>query len=139
MTYDMKDLRERNQIVEVAEALVLEPRRSGSSFLARCPAHDDKGRPNLVIYPAGTVKCYRCGYHADVIGLVVKVKGLDSGDEKIAQQSAREILEWIIDLPDQTVNVNDGLTDDQRITRLAEILNAARERGSQSADNVNQD
>lgn len=80
MTYDLKDLRERNQIVEVAEALGLEPRRSGSSFLARCPAHDDKGRPNLVIYPAGTVKCYRCGYHADVIGLVVKVKGLDMGD-----------------------------------------------------------
>jgi len=69
---------------------------------------------------------------------MVKVKGLDSSDEKIAQQSAREVLEWIINLPDQTINVNDGLTDDQRIARLTAILNTARERGSRSADNIDQ-
>ena len=35
---------------------------------------------------------------------MVKAKGLDSKDERIAQQSAKEILEWVIDLPVQPVD-----------------------------------
>lgn len=59
---------------------------------------------------------------------MVKTKGLDSPDEKIAQQVAREILEHIIDLPEQPINVRDDITDDQRIARITAILDAARTR-----------
>ena len=49
--YDLDQLKQLNDIIEVAEALGLNPKRSGKNYVARCPAHDDRagtgGRPNL--------------------------------------------------------------------------------------------
>lgn len=36
---------------------------------------------------------------------MVKVKGMDSKDERIAQQAAKEVLEWSIDMPVQPVEL----------------------------------
>ncbi len=53
--------------------------------IVRCPAHGDRGRPNLSITsgPDGTarVKCHACGYKSDALGLVATVHGLDTSRE----------------------------------------------------------
>jgi len=71
---DLQDLKARINIVEIAEGLGLDPKRSGSSFFARCPSHDDQGRPNMAIHPKKGAICFRCGYKADVIKLVADVR-----------------------------------------------------------------
>jgi DNA primase len=71
---DLQDLKARINIVDIAEELGLDPKRSGSSFFARCPSHDDQGRPNMAIHPKKGAICFRCGYKADVIKLVADVR-----------------------------------------------------------------
>lgn len=71
---DLDDLKKHTDMIELCEALGLEPKGK----VARCPAHNDagEGRPNLAIYP-DHVYCFRCGFNADALGLVAKAKGLD--------------------------------------------------------------
>ena len=71
---DLDDLKKRTNMIELCEALGLQPKGK----VARCPAHTDAdgGRPNLAIYP-DNVHCFRCGFSADAVGLVEKAKGLD--------------------------------------------------------------
>ena len=68
--------------------------------------------------------------------MAVKVAGLDSGDERIRQGVATEIVEWEIGKAKQTTEVSgrDGgpietkdvtLTDDERTQRVVALLNAA--------------
>lgn len=71
---DLQALKDRINIVEIAEELGLDPKRSGTSFFARCPSHDDQGRPNMAIHPKKGAICFRCGYKADVIRLVADVR-----------------------------------------------------------------
>lgn len=88
--YDLTELKTRLDIVEVARLCGLDPKKSGSAWVARCPAHPDspEGRPNLAIHPTKGAKCFRCGWHADVIGLAVKAKGGDFG----------EVVDWLASL-----------------------------------------
>ena len=65
------EVRRRTDLFELCEALGLEPKGK----VARCPAHNDDGRPNLAIYP-DHVYCFVCEFHADAFDLVAKVKGL---------------------------------------------------------------
>ena len=76
-TYDLTELKTRLDIVEVARLCGLDPKKSGSAWVARCPAHPDspEGRPNLALHATKGAKCFRCGWQADVIGLAVKAKG----------------------------------------------------------------
>lgn len=60
----------------VAERLGLELNRNG---FARCVAHPDGGRPNMKVYDVG-VRCYRCDFSADSIGLVQQVLDADFAD-----------------------------------------------------------
>ena len=85
--YDLEELKTRLDIVEVARLCGLDPKKSGSSWVARCPAHPDgsEGRPNLAIHPTKGAKCFRCGFQADVIGLAVKARGETFG----------EVVDWL--------------------------------------------
>lgn len=85
--YDLDRLKHDANLVKVADALGLQPKKQGRNFVARCPAHADQGRPNLVIRPNG-VKCYRCGWSADAIGLVKQVRGCETA----------EAIRWLADL-----------------------------------------
>jgi len=71
---DLRELKARINIVDIAEELGLDPKRSGSSFFARCPSHDDQGRPNMAIDQKKGAICFRCGYQADLIKLVADVR-----------------------------------------------------------------
>lgn len=90
--YDLTELKTRLDIVEVARLCGLDPKKSGSAWVARCPAHDDQvgpgHRPNLALHPTKGAKCFRCGFQADVIGLAVKAKGQDFG----------EVVDWLASL-----------------------------------------
>jgi hypothetical protein len=72
--YDLEELKARVNIVDVAQELGLEPRRSGSNYFARCPFHADQGRPNLSLDARKGAICFRCGYKADVIKLTADVR-----------------------------------------------------------------
>ena len=68
-----EELLDRATMLEVADALGLEPAGKKDRH---CPAHNDTGRPNLHIYDK-EAHCFACGFHADALGLVAKVKGFD--------------------------------------------------------------
>jgi hypothetical protein len=78
--YDLDRLKEGSDLVEVARSLGLDPKKAGSHYVARCPAHKDEGRPNLSLDQKKGAMCFRCGYHADVIDLVAKVKNVERGE-----------------------------------------------------------
>lgn len=83
--YDLDRLKEGSDLVEVARSLGLDPKKAGSHYVARCPAHKDEGRPNLSLDQKKGAMCFRCGYHADVIDLVAKVKNVER----------REAISWL--------------------------------------------
>lgn len=69
---------------------------------------------------------------------LIKIAGLDSDDEKIRQLSSSEILDrhfgkamqpTDITTDGEPIIIQNELTDEERSKRIAEILNAARERG----------
>jgi len=69
--FDTAELKRRRPLVEVVAGYGLALRRSGAAFVARCPFHRDRGRPNLHLYPdSGVFICYRCGERGDVIRFV---------------------------------------------------------------------
>lgn len=78
MAYDLEEIKRRADLERIADALGLQPKRSGRSVVCRCPAHNDQGRPNLVLSAKHGVKCFRCGFSGDVITLVEKAKGIDT-------------------------------------------------------------
>ena len=80
--FDLDEVRRQNPIVALAQDLGLQVKAQGGkgNFVARCPAHTDDGRPNFTLNNAKGGKCFNCGFHADSIGLVVKVKGYSTGE-----------------------------------------------------------
>jgi DNA primase len=65
-----EELLTRVDLTELVDALGLE--RKGKD--ARCPNHNDTGRPNLHIYK-DRVHCFACDFNVDAFGLVEKVEG----------------------------------------------------------------
>ena len=85
---DLERLKSDTNIVDVARDLGLEPKKSGVNFVARCPNHDAK-RPKLTLNAKkkpGAI-CFSCGFKADAIALVKKVKGCETG----------EAIRWLAD------------------------------------------
>lgn len=68
-----EELLDRAKMLEVADALGLEPAGKKDRH---CPAHNDTGRPNLHLYDK-EAHCFACGFHADALALVAKVKNCD--------------------------------------------------------------
>ncbi|QDV69759.1 DNA primase [Rosistilla carotiformis] len=74
--FDVRErVREANDIVDVVGAS-LELRRQGSSFVARCPWHDDK-KPSLSVNPVRqSWKCWPCDIGGDVFSFVMRRDGV---------------------------------------------------------------
>ena len=78
--YEQFDLSRLNNldIVAVAQRLGINPRRSGTHYLMRCPWHKDT-HPSLVLYNhSGNMHChcYGCGAHHSVIDFVMALEDL---------------------------------------------------------------
>jgi Bifunctional DNA primase/polymerase, N-terminal/CHC2 zinc finger len=65
-------------IVDIAEAMGLEPRRSGGGrYVVRCVFHDDMETPNLTLYPDdNSFYCFGCGAWGDMFNLHSRTPGV---------------------------------------------------------------
>ena len=74
---DTADLKRRHPIAAVVARCGVRLRPSGRALVGRCPFHEDRGRPNLHIYPdSARWWCYRCGVGGDAIDFVMAREGL---------------------------------------------------------------
>ena len=73
-----KELKSKNDILSVANALGYNGSRSGSCYQGDCPKHGSSHGVCLVVWPKiQGFKCYHCGAKGDVIDLVMLYKRLD--------------------------------------------------------------
>ena len=63
-------------ILDVLDRLGIEYKKNGNHYWARCIWHDDKHPSMLVGGKRNIVHCFSCGKSANVIGLVMHVKGM---------------------------------------------------------------
>jgi DNA primase len=73
---DTDALRREHPVAELVASYGIELRRVGAALVGRCPFHQDRGRPNLHVYPSGRWICYRCDQRGDVIGFVQQIENL---------------------------------------------------------------
>lgn len=75
----MRELRDKNDILSVAQGYV-ELKRSGSSYMCRCPFHSEKS-PSCHISPEkGLFHCFGCGAGGDVVTFIRLIENLDYMD-----------------------------------------------------------
>src|SRR5260370_37114282 len=73
---DTEALRRDHPVAALVASYGIELRRVGAALVGRCPFHQDRGRPNLHVYPSGRWICYRCDQRGDVIGFVQQIETL---------------------------------------------------------------
>lgn len=75
----MRTLRENNDIISVAQDYV-ELKRSGSSYMCRCPFHSEKS-PSCSFSPDKQLfHCFGCGAGGDVVTFIRRIENLDFMD-----------------------------------------------------------
>jgi len=75
----MRELHDKNDILSVAQGYV-ELKRSGSSYMCRCPFHSEKS-PSCSISPdKGLFHCFGCGVGGDVVTFIRLIENLDYMD-----------------------------------------------------------
>lgn len=75
----MRELHDKNDILSVAQGYV-ELKRSGSSYMCRCPFHSEKS-PSCHISPdKGLFHCFGCGVGGDVVTFIRLIENLDYMD-----------------------------------------------------------
>ncbi len=53
----------------------IELRRQGRALVGRCPFHEDRGKPNLAVWPEiSGYRCWRCGARGDAIRFVMEME-----------------------------------------------------------------
>jgi len=71
-----EEVRTRNSLVEVIQGYGVQLRRSGRTWVGRCPFHPDTN-PSLHIYPDGHYFCFGCRSRGDVIDFVARAEGVE--------------------------------------------------------------
>ena len=79
-------------ILDVLERLGIEYKKNGNRYWARCIWHDDSHPSMLVGGKRNIVHCFSCGKSANVIGVVMHVKGV----------GFKEACEWLGFSPNKT-------------------------------------
>jgi len=83
------EIKNRIDIVTLAEKSGLELKKQGKRFIALCPFHKDTDTPNLTIYPeTKTFKCFTCNKHGDAINFYALLKNITN--EQAIQELKRE-------------------------------------------------
>ncbi len=73
----IEEIKDRLNIVDVAQTYVQNMKKSGRNYFALCPFHNEK-TPSFSINPdLGIYKCFGCGESGDVITFIQKLEGLD--------------------------------------------------------------
>lgn len=72
----LQELHDKNDIVSVMQGYV-ELKRSGSSYMCRCPFHNER-TPSCSVSPdKGLFHCFGCGAGGDVITFTMRIENLD--------------------------------------------------------------
>ena len=75
---DTAALKREHPMEIVAARYGVELRRSGRALVGRCPFHDDRGRPNLHVYPdQDRWFCYRCNEGGDALTWIQRIERVD--------------------------------------------------------------
>src|SRR5687767_9252612 len=75
---DTTALKREHPMETVAARYGVELRRSGRALVGRCPFHEDRGRPNLYVYPdQDRWFCYRCNEGGDALTWVQRIERVD--------------------------------------------------------------
>ena len=83
MYYDIDAIKSSLSITAACDCLGITKKRSGTNFSIPCPnpAHYEHRHDNCYIFPdSGRFKCFSCGEHGDIIGLIMLYKGYDFKD-----------------------------------------------------------
>ena len=74
----LNQLKEKNNIVDVAKELGYDGKQTGTCFQGNCPEHESEKQTCLNIWPSSQrFKCFHCGKAGDVINLVETYKKSD--------------------------------------------------------------
>ena len=95
----IKDLTERNDIVEVVSEYVQLGRRSGTNMFGLCPFHNEK-TPSFSVNPDRQIyHCFGCGKGGGVINFVMEVENLSFPEavEKLARRAGMAMPEQEFD------------------------------------------
>lgn len=76
---DIDRVREATDLVELISE-VTKVRRSGRSFMAVCPFHEEKTASMSVDRARGLYHCFGCGKGGDIFSFVQETQGVDFGD-----------------------------------------------------------
>ena len=91
----IKDLTERNDIVEVVSEYVQLGRRSGTNMFGLCPFHNEK-TPSFSVNPDRQIyHCFGCGKGGGVINFIMEVENLSFPEavEKLARRAGMAMPE----------------------------------------------
>lgn len=72
----LQELHDRNDIVSVMSSYV-DLKRSGSTYMCRCPFHNEKTPSCSVVPDKGYYHCFGCGAGGDVITFIKQIENLD--------------------------------------------------------------
>lgn len=72
----LQELHDRNDIASVMQSYV-DLKRSGSSYMCRCPFHNEKTPSCSVVPDKGYFHCFGCGAGGDVITFIKQIENLD--------------------------------------------------------------
>src|SRR6266568_2211937 len=107
---DTDALRREHPVAELVASYGIELRRVGAALVSRCPFHQDRGRPNLHVYPSGRWICYRCDQRGDVIGFVQQIENL-TFREAAARLDGVLYVRWVCAPRSQTSPLRDILAE----------------------------
>ncbi len=77
MQKDIETLRSRLDILDIAREYVRELRRSGNSWAALCPFHDEKTPSFRLDHQRGLYYCFGCHKGGDAIGFYMEIENMD--------------------------------------------------------------
>lgn len=72
----IQELHDRNDIVSVMSSYV-DLKRSGSTYMCRCPFHNEKTPSCSVVPDKGYYHCFGCGAGGDIITFIMQIENLD--------------------------------------------------------------
>lgn len=93
---DIAEVRSRANILEVVSEHVT-MKRSGTSYMGRCPFHDEKSASFSVVPDKGFFHCFGCHEKGDVYAFLMKKKGMDfpSAVRELAHKYGVQLVETV--------------------------------------------
>ncbi|RTL37737.1 MAG: DNA primase [Candidatus Melainabacteria bacterium] len=91
---DIAEVRSRANILEVVSEHVT-MKRSGTSYMGRCPFHEERSASFSVVPDKGFFHCFGCHAKGDVYAFLMKIKGMDfpSAVRELAHKYGVQLVE----------------------------------------------